>query len=312
MTPSRGRLLLAYITVYVVWGSSYLAIKFAVESMPAFPMAGARNLLAGAILILAARLLTQARGTPAEWKAAAVVGVSLMSSNAAVAFAITRIPSGVASLLTAMTPCWMVLLEWLRDRRRRPHAGTLAGVVVGLAGIALLVGPAELLGADHIDPLGAAAVLAGTLVWAAGSLYARTAAKPASAQMMSGMHMLSGGAMLLIVSSSLGGWSGFDVADVTLRSWFGFAYLVLVASLAGFTAYVYLLTHASAARASTYAFVNPVVAVTLGALFGGEPLTPRVGIAATVIVGAVALIIVAGSREDLPAIRDSVAEEPAA
>lgn len=311
MSASRGRLLLAYVTVYLVWGSSYLAIKFAVQSMPAFPMAGARNLLAGTILLVSARVLWGARGTREQWRASAIVGMSLMSSNAAVAFSITRIPSGVAALLTAMTPCWMVLLEWFRHPTQRPATGTFAGLLVGLLGIGILVGPAELFGAEHIDSLGAGAVLVGTLVWAAGSLYARTAPKPPSAQLMSGMHMLCGGTLLFIVSTALGGWSGFHITAVTPSSWFGFAYLVLVASLAGFTAYVYLLTNASAAKASTYAFVNPIVAVALGALFGGEPLTRRVVLAAAVIVGAVALIIFAGRREPrvLPG---GVAEEPAA
>ncbi|MBC7897715.1 MAG: EamA family transporter [Cytophagaceae bacterium] len=308
MTATRGRLLLAYITVYLVWGSSYLAIKFAVQSMPAFPMAGARNLLAGTILIVSARLLWGARGTREQWRASAIVGMSLMTSNAAVAFSITRIPSGVAALLTAMTPCWMVLLDWFRNPTQRPATGTFAGLLVGLIGIAILVGPAELFGADHIDSLGAAAVLVGTLIWAAGSLYARTAPKPPSAQLMSGMHMLCGGTLLFVVSTALGGWSGFDIGAVTPSSWLGFTYLVLVASLAGFTAYVYLLTHTTAARASTYAFVNPVVAVALGAWFGGEPLTPRIGLAATIICGAVALIVFAGRKvADTP-----VAEEPAA
>lgn len=308
MTATRGRLLLAYITVYLVWGSSYLAIKFAVQSMPAFPMAGARNILAGTILIVAARLLWGARGTKETWKASAIVGMSLMTSNAAVAYSITRIPSGVASLLTAMTPCWMVLLEWFRHPNQRPANGTFGGLLVGLFGIGILIGPAELFGAEHIDTLGSLAVLAGTLIWAAGSLYARTAPKPPSAQLMSGMHMLCGGTLLLVVSTAVGGWRGFDIGAVTLTSWLGFAYLVLVASLAGFTAYVYLLTHATAARASTYAFVNPVVAVALGAMFGGEPLTPRIGLAALVIVGAVALIVFAGRKTtEKPVAEEAVA-----
>ena len=292
----RGRLLLAYATVYLVWGSSYLGIKLAVQTMPPFPMAGARNLLAGTILILAARLLSGARGTATQWRDAALVGVSLMSSNAAVAFAITRIPSGVAALLTAMTPSWMVLLEWLHDRSQRPHAGTFAGVVVGLLGIGILIGPAELLGGNHIDTLGALAVLTGSLVWAAGSLYARRASRHASTQLMSGMQMLCGGTMLFLVSSLAGGWRGFHLAQVSASSWAGFAYLVFAASIGAFTAYVYLLRHATAARAATYAYVNPVVAVALGAMFGGEPLSARVGVASVVIVGAVALIVTAGAR----------------
>jgi drug/metabolite transporter (DMT)-like permease len=298
----RGRLVLAYATVYLVWGSSYLFMKFAVESMPPLPMAGARYFLAGAILCAAAWGMTGAWGRRSEWRAAAIVGTALICSNAAIAWAITRIPSGVAALLVAMTPCWMVLLEWLRDRRHCPHGGVLAGLALGVAGIALLVGPGELLGGAHTDPVGAAAVLAGTIAWASGSLYAPRAARPASAQLMSGMQMLAGGTVLLAVSALGGGWSGFSPAAVSPKSWFAFAYLVLAASLAGFTAYVYLLNHASPARASTYAYVNPVVAVALGAVFGGEALSPRVGVAAAVIVGAVALIVTSGARSGAAAV----------
>lgn len=291
-TP-RGRLLLAYATVYLVWGSSYLFIKLAVASMPALPMAGARNLLAGTLLVAATLAFTRARATATHWRAAAIVGVSLMSSNAAVAYAITRIPSGAAALLTAMTPCWIVLFDWMRDRRHRPHGATLAGVFLGTLGIALLVGPAELLGADHIDLLGAAAVLGGSAVWAAGSLYSRHAPRPTSTQLVAGMQMACGGAMLFGAAGLGGQWRGFDPATVTAQSWMAFAVLVGLASIAAFTAYAYLLAHATAARATTYAFVNPVVAVALGAAFGGEPLTARTGLAAAIIVSGVAMIVMA-------------------
>ncbi|MGQ0650086.1 MAG: EamA family transporter [Gemmatimonadaceae bacterium] len=295
MSATRGKLVLAYATVYLVWGSSYLFMKFAVESLPPFPMAGVRFLLAGIVLCGVAWVVSKTPGTRAEWRSAAIVGTALMGSNALVAFSVTRIPSGVAALLVAMTPCWMVLFDWLHDRKQRPRRGVFAGLALGLLGIAVLVGPGELLGGAHTDPLGAAAVLTGTLLWAGGSIYARRGARPASAQLMSGMQMIAGGAVLVAVSFLTDEWSGFSVGAVTTRSWFAFVYLVLVASLAGFTAYVYLLTNASPARASTYAYVNPVVAVALGAVFGGESLSPRVGVAAAVIVAAVALIVTAGA-----------------
>lgn len=288
---TRGRLLLAYVTVYVVWGSSYLGMKIAVESMPPLPMAGARYLLAGLILFAITLWRTPSRPTAVEWRAAAMVGAALMGSNAAVAFAVKRIPSGVAALLVAITPAWMLLLEWAHDRTHRPARGVIPGIALGIVGVILLVGPMELLGSDHIDPAAAAAVLAGTLLWAWGSLRGRQWPRPASAQLQSGMQMIGGGAALLLVAGASGGLADVDLAQVTARSWSGFAYLIVFASLGGFTAYVYLLRHATPARASTYAFVNPVVAVGLGALLGGEPLTARVGLAATVIVAGVALIV---------------------
>ncbi len=305
---TRGRLLLAYAAVYLLWGSSYFAMKVAVETMRPFPMAGARYFLAGVTLFGLTRWRTGPVTTPAQWRAAAIVGVALMGSNAAVAFAVTRIPSGVAALLVAMTPAWMLLLGWLADRAHHPGRRVLGGTALGSLGIVVLIGPSELLGADHVDPFAALAVLGGTLTWAWGSVYGRRAPRPRSAALQSGMQMAAGGAALLLVTALAGGASGGHLGSVSARSWAGFAWLVAGASLGGFTAYVYLLAHTTVARASTYAFVNPLVAVTVGALFGGEPLTPRVLLAATVIVAGVALIVLGpaapatpqGTRGDTP------------
>lgn len=290
----RGRLLAAYLTLYVVWGASYLFIRLAVESMPPIPMAAARYALAGVLMVAVATWATGTTPTRSHWRAATITGCALIVSNACVAWAVRRIPSGVAALCVAMTPCWMVLLEWGTEGRR-PSRGVVAGLLLGLVGIAVLVEPGQLLGGARIDLAGAGVTVLGTAVWAAGSLYSRRAPRPASAALLSGMQMLAGGALLLLTTVAAGGWEGFALSQVTTRSWIGFWYLVLVASLAGFTAYVYLLEHASAARASTYAYVNPVVAVALGALFAREAVTGRILIAAAAIVGAVALIVTFGA-----------------
>jgi drug/metabolite transporter (DMT)-like permease len=307
---SRARLLLAFLTVYLVWGSSYLFMKFAVATLPPFPMAGVRYFIAGGILLLAGMAMGARRPTRAEWGAAAIVGTALMSSNGAVSWAVRRIPSGVAALLVAITPCWMVLLEWQRDRSLKPHRGTVAGLVLGLIGIALLVGPGELLGSGHIDPIGAGAVLAGTLAWTAGSLYARRAARHETAQIMSGMQMLAGGAVLFSLAAPLQDWTAFSLTAVTAKSWFGFWYLILVASLLGYTAYIYVLTNATPVQASTYAYVNPVVAVALGAWFGSEPLSPRVLIASAIIIAGVVLIVNYGTRHAAPPARSESVAAP--
>jgi drug/metabolite transporter (DMT)-like permease len=308
MSGPRGRLLFAFATLYLVWGSSYLFIKFAVTTMPPLGMAGARFIIAGLVLFAAMRAL----GTPtpgrAEWRAGTVVGVALMCSNAAVAWSERRIDSGVASLIVSMTPCWMVLID-ARRRRVRPHRGVLFGLALGFAGIAALVGPAELVGHGHVDSVGAAVVLAGTVSWAMGSLYAQRAQRPQSAFMTSGIQMLTGGAVLFAVAVLAGEWRGFELAQVSTRSWMAFAYLIALPSLAGFTSYLYILAHASPARASTYAYMNPLVAVTLGALFGGETLAPRVLIATAIIVAAVALIVSFGSA-GRPAARATVTPAP--
>jgi drug/metabolite transporter (DMT)-like permease len=268
--------------------------------MPPLPMAGARYFLAGLLLLAFTWWRSSARASAAEWRAAIIVGVALMGSNAAVAFAIKRIPSGVAALLVAITPAWMLLMEWAHDRTHRPARGVLPGIGLGLVGIILLVGPMELLGSDHIDPVAAGAVVLGTLLWAWGSLRGRQWPRPASSQLLSGMQMVGGGAALLVLTGLTGGLQGLNLAAVTTRSWLGFGYLVIFASLGGFTAYVYLLQHATPARASTYAFVNPVVAVGLGGLLGGEPLTARVLLAAAVIVAGVALIVLGPATAPAP------------
>lgn len=303
VAPPRWRLTLAYATVYLVWGASYLSNRLAVESFPPLPMAGARFILAGALLTLVALFLTGERAGLRQWRSATIAGSALVLSNAAVAYAVQRIPSGVAALLVALTPCWVVLLEWWRDRSRRPHPGVVAGLLLGLGGIAILVEPGHLLGAERIDVASTLAVIAGTLIWAAGSVYSRTAARPRSAALLSGMQMLGGGVALTLFCVAVGLWSDVAPATATARSWIGFWYLVLVASIGGFTAYVYLLEHASPARATTYAYVNPVVAVTLGAVFLGEPLTTRMLLAAATIVTAVALIVTWGASGARTAVR---------
>lgn len=312
MSRSRATLVAAFAAVYVLWGSTYLFIKYAVESLPPLGMAGARFLLAGAILYVFARVRGAERPRGIHWRSAAIVGVMLMSSNAGVAWSETRIPSGVASLLVAMTPCWMVLMDWAGAHERRPHPGVWAGLLAGLAGVAVLIGPGDVLGGTDIDVAGSAAVLAGTVVWAAGSLYSRKAPRPTSPQMLSGMQMLSGGAVLSVVALAAGEWDGFSLAAVPARALWSFGYLVTFGSLIAFSAYMYLLGATTPARVSTYAYVNPVVAVLLGWGFAGEALTGRMAIAATIIVGAVALIVTFGAGAAPARARVHTDELPAA
>jgi drug/metabolite transporter (DMT)-like permease len=299
MTATRGRLLFAFITLYLVWGSSYLAIKYAVESLPPLGMAGARFFIAGVILFALARAFGAPMPTGTQWRAGAIVGAALMSSNASVAWSERRIASGVASLIVAVTPVFMVLIDSARQRVR-PHPGVLVGLAAGLVGIGVLIGPSQLVGGERVDLLGAVAVLTGTLIWSLGSLHAREVDRPQSPLMLSAIQMIAGGAILLPISLAVGEWAGFDFALVTSRSWYAFIYLIALPSLAGYTAYLYVLTNAPPARASTYAYVNPVVAVTLGALIGGEALTSRVLISSAIIVGAVALIVTSSSQSPAP------------
>lgn len=294
--PSRSKLLAAFLAVYVVWGSTYLFIKYTVESIPPLGMAGARFLLAGLILYAFGRLRGAEAPRAPHWRASAFVGVLLMFSNAGVAWSETRIPSGVASLLVAMTPCWMVLFDWASTRERAPHPGVIAGLVLGVCGVAILIGPGRLLGGTRIDGAGAGVVLAGTVAWAFGSLYARKAPRPASPHLLSGMQMICGGAALSVVAALTHQWDGFSLATLPAKAAWSFLWLLTFGSLIAFSAYMYLLTVSTPARVSTYAYVNPVVAVFLGWAFAGETLTSRTVIAAAVIVGAVVLIVTFGAN----------------
>ncbi|HLT46280.1 MAG TPA: drug/metabolite exporter YedA [Rubricoccaceae bacterium] len=288
--PLAG-VLAAFAAVYVIWGSTYLAIRFAIETIPPFGMAGVRFLTAGAVLYGVSRARGAPRPTARQWRATAVIGaLLLLGGNGGVVWAEQFIPSGVAALLVACMPIWMVLLDWLRPGGARPSGMVVAGLALGLAGIVLLVGPDELVGGGRIDPLGAGAVVFATLTWAAGSLYARTAPTPRETLLSVGMQMLAGGGLLLLTGLATGEAASFEPAAVTAHSALALGYLVVFGSLIAYTAYVWLLGVAPAARVATYAYVNPVVAVLLGWALADEPLTARVLAASVVIVGAVVLI----------------------
>jgi drug/metabolite transporter (DMT)-like permease len=291
----RARLLAAFAAVYTIWGSTYLAIRFAVETLPPLLMAGVRFVIAGAILLLWARLRSGAgRPTRRDWITGLISGaLLLLGGNGAVVWAEQRVPSGMAALLVAIVPLWMVLLDWVRRGGRRPPGLVFVGLGLGLVGLGLLVGPAALQDRGSIDRAGAAVLILGSLSWAVGSLYTQAAPRPSSPNTGAGAQMVAGGLCLLAVALATGEGAQLDLAHASTRSLLGFAYLVTFGSLIGFTAYIYLLAHTTAARAATYAYVNPVVAVLLGWAFANEPVTTRTLVAAAVILAGVAIITVA-------------------
>lgn len=294
--PSRALVITAYATVYVVWGSTYLAIRYAVQTIPPFLMAGARFLLAGTLLILWSKWRDGARATASNWRAAAIAGTLLLAfGNGAVVWAEQRVPSGLTALLVSSVPLWMVLAEWLRPGGKRPTLGVAVGIAVGMAGIVLLIGPGSL-GGERVDPAGAAALVFASLSWAIGSLYSREADLPSNPIFATGMEMFAGGAVLWLGALVAGEWHHFDLAQATTASISGFFYLVVFGSLIGFTAFAWLLRVSSPAKVSTYAFVNPVIAVLLGWAIAHEPVGARTIAAAAVIVGAVALITLAKGK----------------
>jgi drug/metabolite transporter (DMT)-like permease len=289
------RLAAAFLAVYLIWGSTYLAIRFAIESLPPFFMAGARNAIAGALLFAWMRLRGAPRPKLIHWREAAIVGgLMLLVGNGGVTWAEQHIPSGTVALIIATTPLWMVLLQALGRGGVRPTGRVLVGVALGLGGVGMLVGTGRLRGGQHLDLLGVAVVLFAALAWSAGSLYTRRAKLPADPTQGVSMEMLAGGGLLLLAAGISGEWARLDLSALTLRSGLAFLYLIVFGSMLGFSAYLWLLRHTTPARATTYAYVNPAVAVFLGWAFAGEPLTGQTLLAAAVIVAAVA-IITAGS-----------------
>lgn len=306
---SQARLLAAFAAVYVVWGSTYLFIRFAVETLPPFVMAGARFAVAGAILYLWARLRGAPAPTRSEARAAAIAGLFLLlGGNGAVVWAEQRVPSSVTALLVATVPLWMVLLDWLRPGGVRPRAGVFAGLALGLVGLALLVGRGAF-GGEGADPIGAGVLVVGSILWATGSLYVGGNPRPPSALITNAVQMLAGGAALLVVGTIAGEFGRLDLAAASTRSLLSLLYLIIAGSLIGFTAYTYLLQVSTPAKVSTYAYVNPVVAVFLGWAFAGEEVTARTLVGAAVILAGVAIITAAGSSRRDAADGDTAARD---
>lgn len=295
--PGRGSVVAGFVSVYLIWGSTYLAIRYAIETLPPLLMAGTRFLVAGTILYAWVRLRRGERPDRNHWAPAAIVGgLLLLCGNGALSWSEQRIPSGLAALIVASVPVWMVLLDALGPRGSPPRRGVVAGLVFGFTGLALLVGPRQLAGGERVDLVGAGVLLAGSISWAVGSLYSRSARLPASPLLATAMEMLAGGALLVFVGAMTGETGRLDLSAVSPRSIVAVAYLIMFGSLVGFTTYIWLLRVSTPARVSTYAYVNPVVALFLGWGLGGEPLTGRTLLAAATILAAVALITTSGMR----------------
>lgn len=295
--PSLGKLVAAFAAVYVLWGSTYLGIRFSIETLPPFFTQGVRYVAAGVVMYVWARLSGAARPSRREWGGGIVTGALLfVCSTGGVVWAERLIPSGVAALVVATEPISFVLIEAVR-RRRMPRGAVLAGLALGAAGLAILVGPGEILGSDRFALSALLVLVVGTFCWAAGSLFSRGSRLPASPVMATAVTLLCGGALLALLGLAAGEISRFDPAAVSMKSILATLYLFVFGSIVGFSAYLWLLRVTTAARVSTYAYVNPIVAVCLGWALAGEALTVRVALAATVIVGAVALIIRHGGED---------------
>jgi drug/metabolite transporter (DMT)-like permease len=283
--PSRGLLIACFAAVWVVWGSTYLAIRFALETIPPMLMAGVRYLVAGSLLFALARARGAALPALRQWGPAALLGLSMfLVGNGSVVFAETRIASGAAALLIATEPLMIAALQ--RERSGWPQR---AGLLLGLLGVVTLLGPSNVLGAGGLDPVAVVAVLVGSLSWAAGSLYGRRADLPADAFLASSMQMFVGGVAFTGVGLVRGEAAALQLSAISLRSAAALGYLVVFGSMIAFSAYGVLVRHVAPSKVATYAYVNPVVAVLLGALLGGEALSARFVAAGAMVVAAVGL-----------------------
>jgi drug/metabolite transporter (DMT)-like permease len=288
---SRLQVIAGFAVIYIVWGSTYLAIAYAVRSLPPVLTTAARFVLAGAILCLYAWRRGAQRPLWAEWRSATIAGALLVvGGTATVCWAEQWVPSGLTSLLCATVPLWFVVLEWMAPRGQRPHGLVATGVALGLIGLAILTNPFSD-GAARGHAVGAAAVLVvSSILWAAGSLYSRHAVLPKSATLGMGMQMMTGGLLCIPAGLLLGENANVDLAHVPAVAWIAVAFLTIAGCLVAFTTYLWLLRVSTPSRVATHAYVNPVVAVILGWAVAGEALTARMVVAAALIIGAVVLI----------------------
>ena len=293
--PRRWQLLLAFGAIYIIWGSTYLAIAYAIDSIPPLLMASGRFLLAGSVLYLVARMQGAPRPRLVEWRSAAILGVLFfLWGNGTVVWVEQTMPSGLVALIVAMVSVWTVLLEWVWPGGIRPSGSMLSGVALGFAGVALLVLPGQ--GGGAIPLGGTALLMLSTFAWALGTVWSRSLPLPSSTFLVSGMEMFAGGVALFLGGLAAGEVGAFRLSAITTTSVLAFLYLALLGSIVTFTAFAWLLRVSTPAKVSTAGYVNPVVAVFLGWIFRDELLTGRSLVASAVIVVAVVLIVTGRER----------------
>lgn len=289
---TRSQIILALLAVYFIWGSTYLFIHFATETMPPLLMMGIRNFIAGGVLYLFARFRPGGSvPTVNHWKSAVLLGsLLLVVANGGMALALRTIPSGIGALLVAMLPIWIVLLNWFAFSRQRPNLPVTAGLLLGTIGLVVLVGPGKFSSGAPLNWVGVAIIMVGVVSWGLGTLLAPKLPLHPSQLQATAMQMFAGGVVLLVCSfiyeqPSLDVWAQF-----TPKAGWSLLYLIVIGSWIGFTAYAWLAQNAPPHITATYAYVNPVVAMGLGWAFGGEKLGGQSVLAAAIILSGVVLI----------------------
>jgi drug/metabolite transporter (DMT)-like permease len=289
--PRRGLVILAFVTVYLLWGSTYLAIHYAVQTIPPLLMAGTRYVIAGTILYIWARLRGDGRPKLSHWITTTIIGaLLLLGGNGMLVWAEQTVPSGLAALLVATEALWIVVLDWVTPGGRRPNLPIVVGLIAGFLGLVLLFSNGTIIGDVKLPVLGVGACLFAAFSWAAGSVYGQRASLPAKPILISGMQMLCGGMLMSITGLVVGEGSRIHFSAIKLVSVLGWLYLIIFGAIIGFTAYAWLVRVSTPARVSTHAYVNPVVAVILGWSVAGEPITLRMVAAMIVILTSVVLI----------------------
>ena len=288
--PRLWKVLLAFAIIYFVWGSTFLAIRVGVREVPPFLLAAMRFLIAGAILYSWMRM----KGIPPlslrQWGGATLLAILIFVFDYGLLFwAEKRVPSGIAAVMMAMIPVFMTLSEILILNTQQLTVGLGASLLMGIAGVAVLVGRSSALG-DAIDPAGALALLIAAISWSVASALTRKLPLPSSKAMSSGAQMLAGGILLTVAAGLLGEFHGFSLQSVSLKAWLALAYLIVGGSIMGFTAYVWLIHEQSPTKVATYAYVNPVVAVVIGHFFGGEALGARTVLGSLLVLASVVAI----------------------
>jgi drug/metabolite transporter (DMT)-like permease len=294
--PTRIRIIVAFTALYLIWGSTFLGIRFAIETIPPFLMAGARFLIAGVIMYAIAWSQGITKSSWANWRTSLIIGACLLlAGNGGVTISEQYIDSGLAALIVAIVPIYIVVLGWAAGIAPRPTPIVWLGLIGGFVGVGILLGPALRFSSNggRQPAIGMSILLVSSFIWSAGSLYSRISKHAASPFLTAAQQMLCGGSLLLFTSFAIGETRRFHPNSMSILSLASFAYLVIIGAVIGYTAYIWLLRHCDPAKVATYAYVNPIVAVLLGATFAGETLTMRTLVAAALIIGSVALVITA-------------------
>jgi len=292
----RSWIIIAFAALYLIWGSTYLGIRFAIETIPPFLMAGTRFLIAGLIMYAIAWSQGIVKSSWANWRTSLVIGACLLlGGNGGVTISEKYIDSGLAAVIVAVVPIYIVVLGWVTGMASRPTAVVWLGLVGGFVGVGILLGPSLRFSSNdaHGPAIGMSILLVSSFLWSAGSLYSRAAKHAASPFLTAAQQMICGGMLLLLTGALTGEMRRFHPGSVSILSVASFAYLVIIGAVVGYTAYIWLLRHCDPAKVATYAYVNPIVAVLLGAAFAGETLTMPTLIAAALIIGSVAMVITA-------------------